>query len=128
FVELQMFELINTSLPERGRQVVILPVGAAWRADYERYAHAAPPGAAGIPDHAAQARANGGIPDDPTGDRKIAGLPPGHLHSTHGVDDGLYREAEKAFGRQGLVDMAALIGAYHAVCTTLTLFEVPAPA
>jgi 4-carboxymuconolactone decarboxylase len=44
------------------------------------------------------------------------------------VDDALYREAEKAFGSQGLVDMAALIGAYHGVCTTLTMFNIAAPA
>ena len=128
FVELQMFELMHTSLPERVRQVVILAVGAVWRADYELYAHSAAARAAGISEDAVKALANGEIPDELTEDEKIAGRLARQLTSTHRVDDALYREAEKAFGRQGLVDMAALIGAYHGVCTTLTLFEVPAPA
>jgi 4-carboxymuconolactone decarboxylase len=128
FVELQMFELMNTSLPERVRQVVILAVGAVWRADYELYAHAAAARAAGISANVVKALAAGEIPDELTADEKIAGRLARQLTRTHRVDDGLYRAAEKAFGKPGLVDMAALIGAYHGVCTTLTLFEVPAPA
>lgn len=128
FVELQMFELMHTSLPERVRQVVILAVGAVWRADYELYAHSAAARAAGISAHAVTALANGDIPDELGEHEKIAGHLARQLSSTHRVDEALYREAEKAFGKQGLVDMAALIGAYHAVCATLTLFEVPAPA
>jgi 4-carboxymuconolactone decarboxylase len=61
-------------------------------------------------------------------EEKIAGRVARLLCLDHRVDDALYREAEKAFGRQGLVDMAALIGAYHAVCTTLTMFNITAPA
>ena len=128
FVELQMFELMHTSLPERVRQVVILAVGAVWRADYELYAPSAAARAAGVSEHAVKALANGEIPDGLSEDEKIAGRLARQLTSTHRVDDTLDSEAEKAFGSQGLVDMAALIGAYHGVCTTLSLFEVPAPA
>jgi 4-carboxymuconolactone decarboxylase len=128
FVELQMFELMHTSLPERVRQVVILAVGAVWRADYELYAHSAAARPAGVSEHAVKALANGEIPDELSEDEKIAGRLARQLTSTHRVDDTLYSEAEKAFGSQGLVDMVALIGAYHGVCTTLSLFEVPAPA
>jgi 4-carboxymuconolactone decarboxylase len=128
FVELQMFELMHTSLPERVRQVVILAVGAGWRADYELYAHSAAARAAGISEHAVKALANGEIPDELTEHEKIAAHAARELTTSHRVDDALYREAEKAFCKQGLVDMATLIGAYHGVCTTLTLFDVPAPA
>ena len=41
FLELQFAEVANTHLNERVRQVVILAVGAVWRADYELYAHSA---------------------------------------------------------------------------------------
>jgi 4-carboxymuconolactone decarboxylase len=128
FVELQMFEPMHTSLNERVREVVILAVGAVWRADYELYAHAAAARKAGISEKAVKALANGEVPDELTADEKIAGRIARQLSSTHRVDDALYREAEQAFGRRGLVDIAALIGAYHAVCTTLTMFDVPAPA
>jgi 4-carboxymuconolactone decarboxylase len=110
------------------RQVVILAVGAVWRADYELYAHSAAARTAGVSEHAVKALANGEIPDELSEDEKIAGRLARQLTSTHRVDDTLDSEAEKAFGSQGLVDMAALIGAYHGVCTTLSLFEVPAPA
>ena len=128
FVELQMFEPMHTSLNERVREVVILAVGAVWRADYELYAHAAAARKAGLSEHAVKALANGEVPEELTADEKIAGRIARQLSSTHRVDDALYREAEQAFGRRGLVDIAALIGAYHAVCTTLTMFDVPAPA
>jgi 4-carboxymuconolactone decarboxylase len=128
FVELQMFEPLHTSLPERVREVVILAVGAVWRADYELYAHSAAARAAGIPEDAVKALTNGEIPDGLSDEEKIAGRVARRLCLDHGVDDALYSEAEKAFGRQGLVDMAALIGAYHGVCTTLTMFNIAAPA
>jgi 4-carboxymuconolactone decarboxylase len=127
FIELQMVEPMHTSLNERVRQVVILAVGAVWRADYELYAHSAAARTAGISEHAVKALANGEIPDDLTDDEKVAARLARELTTSHRVDDALYREAEQAFGRTGLVDMAAVIGAYHAVCTTLTLFEIPAP-
>jgi 4-carboxymuconolactone decarboxylase len=128
FVELQMFELMHTTLPERVRQVVILAVGAVWRADYELYAHSAAVRAAGISEDVVKALANGEIPDGLSDEEKIAGRVARRLCLDHRVDDALDRAAEKAFGRQGLVDMAALIGAYHGVCTTLTMFNIAAPA
>src|SRR6202008_1934409 len=41
FLKLQVAEERHTSLDERIRQVVILTVGAVWRAPYELYAHSA---------------------------------------------------------------------------------------
>ena len=58
---------------------------------------------------------------------KIAARLARQLSTRHRVNDELYREAEQAFGRTGLFDIAALMGLYHTVCTALTLFEVPAP-
>ena len=46
----------------------------------------------------------------------------------HRVTDEVYRAAKLAFGKQGLVDMAVLMGTYHLVCTLLNGFEVPVPA
>jgi 4-carboxymuconolactone decarboxylase len=128
FTELQMFEPLHTSLPEPVRQVVILAVGAVWRADYELYAHSAAARKAGISEEAVRALNNGEIPDDLSAEEKIAGRVARQLSRDHRVDNALYHEAEKAFGRKGLVDMAALIGAYHCVCTTLTMFNIAAPS
>ena len=48
FLDLQGAEGRSTSLSPRVREVVILTVGAVWRCDYERYAHAAVAKAAGL--------------------------------------------------------------------------------
>lgn len=39
----------------------------------------------------------------------------------------LCRQAEQAFGQEGLVDMIYLIGIYLLTCAILNAFEVPAP-
>jgi 4-carboxymuconolactone decarboxylase len=90
--------------------------------------HSAVARKAGISEDAIRTLASGGLPDDLREHEKIAARVALELSTQHRIDDGLYREAEQVFGRQGLFDIAALIGIYHAVCTTLTMFAVPAPA
>jgi 4-carboxymuconolactone decarboxylase len=83
---------------------------------------------AGISEDAIRTLARGGLSGDLREHEKIAARVPLQLSTKHRIDDGLYREAEQVFGRQGLFDIAALIGIYHTVCTTLTMFAIPAPA
>ncbi len=46
----------------------------------------------------------------------------------HWADADLYNEVEKAFGKEGLVNLTFLIGIYLYTCVTLNAFEVPVPA
>ena len=126
-LELSVAERTHTSLSDRVREVVILAVGAVWRADYEVYAHVALARTAGLSEQAARMIAAGEEPADLSEDEAIAQRLTTALSVTHRVDDAFYRQAEKAFGAHGLVDIAFLIGIYHAVCATLTLFSIPAP-
>jgi 4-carboxymuconolactone decarboxylase len=128
FLDLQFAEQSHTSLSERVRQAVILAVGAAWGADYELYAHSAVARKAGISEDAIRTLADGGLPDDLGEHEKIAACVARQLSTSHRIDDGLYREAEQAFGKEGLFDVVILIGIYHMVCGMLTMFGVPAPA
>jgi nuclear transport factor 2 (NTF2) superfamily protein/alkylhydroperoxidase family enzyme len=125
--EFQAAEAAHTTLPPRVREVVIIAVGAVWGADYELYAQINVARKAGLSNHAITTLANGGIPEDLSDHEKIAARLARELSTRHRVDEELYREAEQAFGRTGLFDIAALMGLYHTVCTVLTLFEVPAP-
>ena len=59
--------------------------------------------------------------------RRIALRLTQQLSTSHRVEESLYREAETAFGTMGLIDIAFLIGIYHSVCATLTMFAMPAP-
>src|SRR6476659_2138204 len=114
FLQLQFTEEHHTSLNERVRQVVILTVGAVWRADYELYAHSA-------------AARRAGLPEELTAEDTIAHRVANQLSTTHHLDDGLYREAENAFGAPGVMEIATLVGIYHTVCAVLNVFDVPAP-
>jgi 4-carboxymuconolactone decarboxylase len=114
-------------LSKRVREVVILAVGAVWQADYELYAHLAVARKAGLSDQTSRTLVDGGLPDDLSEDEMIALRLTRQLSTSHRVDQSLYREAEKTFGAKGLIDIAFLIGIYHSVCATLTLFAIPAP-
>ena len=127
FLDLQFAEQAHTSLSARVREVVILAVGAAWQADYELYAHLAVARKAGLPEAAAQAVATGGLPDGLSYDEQIALRLTTELSTSHRIDESLYRVAENSFGAKGLIDIAFLIGIYHSVCATLTMFAIPAP-
>jgi 4-carboxymuconolactone decarboxylase len=127
FLDLQFAEQMHTSLSPRVREVVILTVGAVWQADYELYAHLALARKAGLSEDAARAVAAGRIADGLSYDELIALQLTQQLSTNHRVDESLYREAENSFGAKGLIDIAFLIGIYHSVCATLTMFAIPAP-
>jgi 4-carboxymuconolactone decarboxylase len=126
-LNLQFAEQVHTSLSARVRELVILAVGAVWQADYELYAHLAVARKAGLSEGAARTVATGGVPDDLSDDEKITLRLTQQLSTSHRVNGTLYREAETAFGARGLMDIAFLIGIYHSVCATLTMFAIPAP-
>ncbi|MBV8317948.1 MAG: carboxymuconolactone decarboxylase family protein [Planctomycetaceae bacterium] len=128
FLQLQLDEGEHTSLTERVRQVVILTVGAVWRADYELYAHAAVALKARLTEDAIRALGSGGQPDVLTDQEGIAHRVARQLSVEHQLDDELYREAEQTFGSSGVLDIVLLAGIYHTVCATLNAFDIPAPA
>lgn len=125
--EFQAAEASHTTLPPRVREVVIIVVGAVWRADYELYAQMNVARKAGLSKDAITILSNGGIPEDLSDQEKIAARLARDLSTRHRVDDELYRKAEQAFGRKGLFDIVAVMGEYQTVCGALTLFEVPVP-
>ena len=127
FLAWQAAEAKHTTLDARVREVVILAVGAVWRADYELYAHAAVARQAGLPEQAVSLLASGGVSPDLSAKEALAQRYVTRLSTDHTVDDETFREARDAFGVQGLVDMAFLMGAYHTVCALLTGFAIPAP-
>ena len=88
FLDLQDAEQSNTTLSERVRQVVILAVGAVWRADYKLYAHAAVGRKAGLPDNVLLGLAAGTLPDDLSEQEKIAGRFARQLVAEHRVGCG----------------------------------------
>ena len=127
FLDLHDAEEKQTSINERVRQVVILAVGAVWQCEYELYAHAAAAKMAGISEDAVRLLIIGGLPDDLSAQEKVAQRFARQLVAEHRVDAATYGAAEEAFGKQGLVDIAYLIGIYQLVCGLLSAFEIPVP-
>ena len=127
FLDLQAAEQSHTTLSKRVREVVILSVGAVWKSDYELYAHSAVGRSVGLSEEAVRTLAGGGLPADLSESEQIAWRYTTELCREHRVGAELYAAAEEAFDKQGLVDMAILIGTYHLVCTLLNGFEVPVP-
>lgn len=127
FLDLHDAEEKYTSLSERVRQVVILAVGAVWESDYELYAHSAAARLTGISEGAIRTLASSGLPDDLSEQEKIAQRYARKLSAEHRVDAALYSATERAFGKQGVVDLTFLIGIYHITCALLNGFDIPAP-
>jgi 4-carboxymuconolactone decarboxylase len=128
FLDFEAAEERSSSLDERVRQVVILSVGAVWRSAYEIYAHSAIARQAGLPEDTIRALRNGQPAKDLTGKEQLAQTYTLRLTSEHSVDASLYDRAQQEFGRQGLVDIALLIGRYLTICTLLNGFDIPRPA
>jgi 4-carboxymuconolactone decarboxylase len=128
FADLQAAEARYTPLSERVRQVVILTVGAVWKADYELYAHSAVALKAGLSEAVVRSLANGGSPEELSGEEQVAQRFVRQLTAERHVEEPIYRAAEAVFGREGVVAMTFLAGCYQVVCSILNEFEIPAPA
>jgi 4-carboxymuconolactone decarboxylase len=127
FLDFEAAEERSSSLDDRVRQVVILSVGAVWKSAYEIYAHSAIADQAGLSQDTIWALQNGVPAPDLTDKEQLAQMYTLRLTSEHSVGASVYERAERAFGRQGLVDIALLIGRYLTVCTLLNGFDIPRP-
>ena len=127
FLELQGVEGRSTSLSPRVREVVILTVGAVWRCDYERYAHAAVAKAAGLSSAAITALVQGDATSELDEDENVARRFARAMTADHEVDDALFEQARSKFGEKGIVDLIMLAGCYGMISSLLNAFQVPAP-
>ena len=127
FLQWMQADSKHTTLMKRVHEVVILSTGAVWQAPYELYAHSAVARTVGISETAIQALVVGDSSEDLLPEEQIAHRFARKLTLDRKVDAELYREAERAFGRTGLVDMVYLVGMYLLTCALLNAFEIPAP-
>jgi 4-carboxymuconolactone decarboxylase len=114
-------------LPGDVQQVAIVTVGAAWRSDYEVYAHTAEARHVGVPDSAIDAILAGAVPVGLSPAADVAYRLALALAVDHAVDDGLYAEAQNIFSTEQLIALVNLIGRYMNTAAILACFRVPAP-
>ncbi len=128
FMDYLAAERKHTTLNAKVREVIILSVGAVWGAAYELYAHTAVAEKAGLEPEAIRALAAGGSPETLPADQRVAHEFSRRLAAEHRIDPDLYAEAEKTFGRRGVVDLIHLTGLYMGTSALLNAFAVPVPA
>ncbi len=116
-----------TELDARVREVVILTVGAVFESRYELYAHRAVAAKAGLAAEDIEALATGREPQTLRPEELTAHRFVRAVAAEHRVDDALFHEAERTFGRKTLVDMLHLASLYMGVSSLLNAFEVPVP-
>jgi alkylhydroperoxidase family enzyme len=114
-------------LPAEVQQVAILTLGAAWRSDYEVYAHTAEARHAGVPDEAIEAILAGHPPVGLSPEADVAHRLTLALSEDHAVGDDLYAQALDAFGTEKLIALVNLVGRYMNTAAVLACFRVPAP-
>lgn len=127
FADWQLAEGRHTTLSDRERRLVILAVGAIWRAPYELYAHSVAARTAGLSPEQVNTLTAGGMPDQISTREQCAWRFARQITTERVIEQSLYDQAVELFEAHGIVDMLHLIGAYQFVCALLNTFDIPAP-
>jgi len=117
----------RTALPDRIREIAVLAVAAAWRSDFELYAHEALARAAGVTDAEIEAlRAGGEVPLRDEVERAALGVVRALLLKRD-LDEAGYRAARDTLGEAALVELSTLVGYYSTIALQMRIFRVTAP-
>ena len=127
FWDWQRGEGQHTTLSEREREVVILAVGAVWRASYELYSHSAVARTTGLSPEQVETLASGRMADQLSTREQCAWRFARQLTAERRIEQPLYDETAELFRTHGISDMLHLIGAYQTVCGLLSTFAIPTP-
>ena len=98
-----------------------------WKSAYELYAHTAVADKAGLDPEVIHALAAGHTPENLPDDQRVAHEFARRLAAEHGIDPGLYAQAEETFGRKGEVDMIHLTSLYMGTSALLNALAIPVP-
>jgi len=114
-------------LPEVARQIVILVVGAHFKADYEVYAHSTVARAAGISEEQLATITGGTRPAGLSDETETAYDVAAALLKGGILDASDYKRALDLFGQSGVSELIYLVGHYCFVSVTLNGFDIPVP-
>ena len=126
FVDLSLDEE-KSRIPLRLKELAIITVGRAYGSDYEWFIHSRRALDYGIdPDVVEEIRQNR-VPRFSKKDERLVYEVAKQLAETRRLSDADYERAMGHFGKEGMVELATLIGFYHTVCIVLNVFEVEVP-
>lgn len=114
-------------LPKTVREVAILTVGAAFGARYELYAHEITAAEVGLSAAQIAALAAGARPSDLRAEEAVAHDVAQVLTRGHVLPASTYTRAIELLGRDGMGELAFLVGGYCLIAMVLNAFDVPVP-
>lgn len=117
----------GTSLERRLTEVAIITVGAAWKAEFEWWAHARMAREQGVSDSVIDAIGAGEVPRFDRDEEEVVHAVASELVRTGRVGAETYGRAVGLLGCQGMVELVSLCGYYCLVSFILNAFEVPLP-
>jgi len=123
--ELGAFVRYGTSLESRLKELAIIVVGAAWRAEYEFAAHGPMAVRAGVSREVVEALARSETPSFERDDERVVYEFARELVENRRVGEEHYARAVDLLGEAGTVELVGTLGYYTLVCMTLNAFEVP---
>jgi 4-carboxymuconolactone decarboxylase len=118
----------RTGIERRLSELAIVTVGAAWKAEFEWWAHAGMARRYGVPEPVIEAIGRGDDPPFEADDERVVYAIASELTGTGRLAQDSYDAARALLGDQGLVELVALCGYYTLVSFVLNAFDVPLPA
>jgi len=118
----------KTSIPRRLSELAIITVGAAWKAEFEWWAHARMAREHGVSEVVVEAIGRGDDPPFDADDERAIYTVARQLTGTGQLDQGAYDAAQRLLGDEGMVELVALCGYYTLISYVLNAFAVPLPA
>jgi 4-carboxymuconolactone decarboxylase len=117
----------RTSIERRLSELAIITVGAAWKAEFEWWAHARMAREHGVGDAIVDAIGRGDDPPFSADDERVIYTVARELTSAGGLGQGLYDAAQRLLGDDGMVELVSLCGYYTLISYLLNAFAVPLP-
>ncbi len=117
----------GTSVPRRLSELAILVTARHWTAQYEWFAHERQAVDAGVPEAVVEAIRNRRRPDFAEEADGIVYALCTELYENKKVSDATYQAAEKAFGREQVIELVTIATFYAMIAMVLVTFEAPVP-
>jgi 4-carboxymuconolactone decarboxylase len=115
-------------LEARIRELATCAVARHTGNQFEWTMHAPLAAKAGVAEAAVEALRVGARPKQLASDEEVALDFTREMLHTHGVSDPTYAAAQTAFGEQGVVELASLVGYFAMVCWVMNVARTPAQA
>jgi len=117
----------RTSIERRLSELAIITVGAAWKAEFEWWAHAQMAREQGVSDAVVDAIGRGDDPPFDAEDERAIYTVARQLTGTGQLNQKAYDAAQRLLGDEGMVELVALCGYYTLISYLLNAFAVPLP-